>query len=131
MTSCIITASKCMRFPPYYYSRSRRATGGGRCYRPDRGPGTHCLRMREFYECARHEKLWACLRKRPSQIMREYTRVTFNNAEISEPDIYGIPGMLGKSSACANSVYQAFPLLAEGLGTRLLLPLYALVMMQC
>ena len=26
--------------------------------------------------------------------------------------------MLGKSSACANSVYQAFPLLAEGLGTR-------------
>ena len=28
-------------------------------------PGTHCLRMREFYECARHEKLWVCLRKRP------------------------------------------------------------------
>ena len=22
-------------------------------------PGTHCLRMREFYECACHEKLWA------------------------------------------------------------------------
>ena len=28
-------------------------------------PGTHCLRMREFYEYARHEILWACLRKRP------------------------------------------------------------------
>ena len=89
-------------------------------------PGTHCLRMRWIFPTFQEFRttlgyLRVVIRhSRYSRIISRFRDGTseFYAVSVHTPTIFH-DVRIHKIHACANSVYQAFPLLAEGQGTRL------------